>query len=332
MSNSFFFQVICVIWVSVAFPRVTLLISDRREGRYLFSSSWTGMGSWDRPWAARTSKLARASWKKRESGCNLAPVSWQNIRATWQEVTEGARKTLNNAFEVAYFSWLMVIAVLPPHRVFYVRLVKSERARMNSLPAYTSITGGGRLGNKPYKSNYVYVSSQVLAMPDNLLWQRKSWPVGFKNAHGIIYIWWGRNADQHMLYGRVSGKGTMDPNCTIGKARWSLWKKKKSTHEVSAQVLVFVIYTWKQTAAQWARSRFKSSQLAGRQVIKTLNFKIGVINLPKCEQRSPILIARCVKTPGSALGCSALDWWVREQIITGEKKKKKLPAPSVHLF
>lgn len=56
---------------------------------------------------------------------------------------------------------------------------------MNSLPAYTSITGGGRLGNKWYKSNYVYVSSQVLAMPDNLLWQRRSWPVGFQTQAGL---------------------------------------------------------------------------------------------------------------------------------------------------
>lgn len=82
---------------------------------------------------------------------------------------------------------------------------------MNSLPAYTSITGGGRLGNKPYKSNYVYVSSQVLAMPDNLLWRRESWPVGFKNAHGIIYM---MRQEWRSTYALWSGfrKGTMDPN------------------------------------------------------------------------------------------------------------------------
>lgn len=51
----------------------------------------------------------------------------------------------------------------------------------------------------------------------------------------------------------------------------------------------------------------ESSEHAGRRVIKTLNFQIGVINLPKWEQCSPILIARHVKTPGSALGGRALD-------------------------
>lgn len=75
---------------------------------------------------------------------------------------------------------------------------------MNSLPAYTSITGGGRLGNKRYKSNYVYVSSQVLAMPDNLLWQRRSWPVGFKTQAGLY-----RTRQE----------------CTAAYALWSGWRK-----------------------------------------------------------------------------------------------------------
>lgn len=179
-------------------------MTERPEKTYLFSSSWTGMGSWDRPCVERTSKLARASWRNRQRGCNIAQVSWQNIRVTWQELTEPCRKPLIMPFEAAYFSWLMVIATQPRLRVFYVRLVKGERARMNSLPAYTSITGGGRLGNKRYKSNYVYVFSQVLAMPDNLLWQRRSWPVGFK-TQGRLY----RTRQE----------------CTATYALWSGWRK-----------------------------------------------------------------------------------------------------------
>lgn len=58
---------------------------------------------------------------------------------------------------------------------------------MDSLPAYTSITGGGRLGKKKNRTRAIMsmAPARFSAMPDNLLQQRRSWPVGFRMRAGL---------------------------------------------------------------------------------------------------------------------------------------------------
>lgn len=69
---------------------------------------------------------------------------------------------------------------------------KSEHVWMTCLPVYIGTTGGGCLGSKWYKSNYVHLSLSPslslqpgLSMPDNLLWQSTSWPACFKLPIGL---------------------------------------------------------------------------------------------------------------------------------------------------
>lgn len=79
---------------------------------------------------------------------------------------------------------------------------------MTCLPVYIGITGGGCLGSKWYKSNYVHLS--LALSPARLIHARQSALTKYKlacvlqTAYRIIYDKAGANntATPHMLYGQ----------------------------------------------------------------------------------------------------------------------------------
>lgn len=109
---------------------------------------------------------------------------------------------------------------------------------MNSLPAYMSITGGGRLGKKMVQEQLCLRLQPGFSDARQSAAAKEKLACGTQNAHRIIYDEAGCMST-YALWSGFSKLGAKFIQGTIKPKK----KRKKSTYKVFGQVLVFVIYT-----------------------------------------------------------------------------------------
>lgn len=193
------------------------------DSHYLFSSSRTGMGSREILREAHRSALARASCEAHRKQINVRQDNTQHKTSKWydRKFAGSHEKRLMLAFESVCQHTVFLLSDSNHHRhrgdscicvhVWFMCVCapqKSEHVWMTRLPVSIGlgITGGGRLGSKLYKSNYVSLSLTLSAA--RLIHARQSAVTKYKlasmiqTAYRIINDKAGANctATPHMLY------------------------------------------------------------------------------------------------------------------------------------
>lgn len=173
------------------------------------------MGPWDAPCEAHRSTLARASCKPGRKP--IMRQYRQRVRVIWQEIWGIPWKTRDTgtwmSLSTHLFSWVTAVAVgeeIPASACACLVDTRREHVWRNCLPVYIGlgITGGGFLGSKVYKSNYVSLCVTLSAL--RLIPARQSALTKYKlasmlqTAYRIINDKTGANcaATPHMLYGQ----------------------------------------------------------------------------------------------------------------------------------
>lgn len=180
---------------------------QKDNSNYLLFSSFSGMGSGDTPCKAHRSRLARVSCKpeRKQIKDNVSCGTTGN-----EEITS---KTLDTRVWITVVchhispDWWQSLSLRRYVCVCVSLSHKSEHVWMTCLPVYIGITGGGCLGSKLNKSNYVSLS--LALSPARLIHARQSALTKYKlactlqTAYRIIKDKAGANnaATPHMLYG-----------------------------------------------------------------------------------------------------------------------------------